>query len=195
MATETNNTKHHILLSTIDAIEKYGLSNLTTRLIAEEAGVNNAALHYYYGTKEQLIDAALNQTAKHMLEDTREIVQADGPIADRLTNVFTYLMDGTYKFPNVIRAHMIGPLIYEERQGDLLNLLSTWVDLTTDALEPFVGAAKIPSVKLHLNMIFSQILMAGLFSYSATGQVWLDFQDPEVREAFLSEAVRLLLQP
>ena len=29
-------TKQHILVSTIDAIEKYGINHLTTRLIAQE---------------------------------------------------------------------------------------------------------------------------------------------------------------
>lgn len=193
LMTTVNNTKQHILLAAIEAIEKHGLSNLTTRLIAEEAGVNNAALHYYYGTKEQLVDAALNQTARHMLDDTREILEAEEPIEERLRNALSYLLEGVSKFPNIIRAHMIGPLIYEERQGDVLNLLSTWVSLVAAALVPHIDPSKMVSAKLHLNMIFSQILMVGMFNYSTSDPAWLDFQDPATRGAFLEEAVRLLL--
>ena len=188
-----SDTKHHILISAINAIEKYGLADLTTRLIAEEAGVNNAALHYYFGTKENLVDAALNQTARHMLEDTKEIVQTDAPIEARLRGVLVYLLDGIYKFPNIIRAHMTGPLFYKERQSDLLNLLESWVGLTADAVEPYVDPQEMPRVRMHLNMIFSQILMTGLFNYPATNQTWMDFKDPEIREKFLSEASRLIL--
>jgi AcrR family transcriptional regulator len=169
--TTVNNTKQHILLAAIEAIEKHGLSNLTTRLIAEEAGVNNAALHYYYGTKEQLVDAALNQTARHMLDDTREILEAEEPIEDRMRKVFTYLLEGVYKFPNIIRAHMIGPLFYEERQGDLLNLFSTWVSLIAEALAAQLDSSKLASAKLHLNMIFSQILMVGMSKTQRSGRL------------------------
>jgi len=191
---ETQNTKQHILISAINAIEKYGLANLTTRLIAEEAGVNNAALHYYFGTKEQLVTAALNQTTLHMLEDTKEIVQSDAPIEERLRGVLVYLLDGTYQFPNIIRAHMIGPLFYEERQGDLLNLLESWIELTAEAVAPYLAPQKAPLVRMHLNMIFSQILMTGMINSPATSQIWMDFQNPEIRKDFLSEAIRLILE-
>ena len=96
-------TKQHILESTIDAIEKHGLQNLTTRVIAQEAGVNNAALHYYFGTKERLLDEALSTTLNHMLEDTEEILTSDMHIRDRLIAVFTYLVEGVLRFPNLIR--------------------------------------------------------------------------------------------
>lgn len=188
------NVKQHILISTIDAIEKHGLSNLTTRLIAEEAGVNNAALHYYFGTKEQLVDAALDQTARHMLEDTEAFAKSQEPIEDRIKSILVYLIDGIQKFPNIIRAHMIGPLFYKERQESLLNLLGSWISLTAEALIPFVAPDKMAGVRMHLNMIFSQILMAGLFNYPVSGQTWMDFQDETVREEFLDEAIRLLLR-
>ncbi|QRN83902.1 TetR/AcrR family transcriptional regulator [Chloroflexota bacterium] len=187
------NVKQHILISTIDAIEKHGLSNLTTRLIADEAGVNNAALHYYFGTKEQLVDAALDQTARHMLEDTEAFVKSEGHIEERIKSILIYLIDGIQKYPNIIRAHMIGPLFYKERQESLLNLLDSWISLTAEALIPFVEVEKMTGVRMHLNMIFSQILMAGLFNYPTSGQTWMDFQDEKVRGEFLDEAIRLLL--
>lgn len=185
--------KEHLLLSTINAIEKFGFSNLTTRLIADEAGVNNAALHYYFGTKQELLDAALDQTARHMLEDSEVILKSNDSIERRIESLLLYLMAGIQKFPNIIRAHMIGPLFYEERQDDLLNLLDSWISITTEALTPFVKEEKLPRVRLHLNMIFSQILMAGLFNYTSSGQTWMDFQNDEVRKEFVSEALNLLL--
>ena len=187
--------KEHILLSTINAIEKYGLSNITTRLIADEAGVNNAALHYYFGTKQQLVDAALDQTARHMLEDSEDILNSNELIEDRITALLIYLMDGSQKFPNIIRAHMIGPLFYKERQDNLLNLLDSWISITAEALIPYIEEEKLPRVRLQLNMIFSQILMAGLFNYSSSGQTWMNFQDEKIRKDFLFEALDLLQVP
>lgn len=120
----TQATKERILLSTIDAIEKFGLPNLTTRIIAEHAGVNNAALHYYFGTKENLIDTAMKQTKDHMLEDIQEILSGVSPIKKRVREMLVYIIEGSIKFPNIIRAHMIGPLLYSQRQAELADLLT-----------------------------------------------------------------------
>ncbi|MCB2202552.1 TetR/AcrR family transcriptional regulator [bacterium] len=189
----SQNTKEHILLSTIDAIEKYGLSHLTTRLIAETAGVNNAALHYYFGTKENLIDAALNQTANHMLEDTAKILGGDTAIEGRIRGMVEYIIDGVLKFPNIIRAHMTGPLFYEDRQSDLSNMLDNWVSLALDALELSLSEGELARKKIQLNMIFSVILLSGLFNNSSYGEDWVDLKDPVARTALMDEIVDMLL--
>jgi AcrR family transcriptional regulator len=189
----SQNTKQHILLSTIDAIETYGLSHLTTRLIAETAGVNNAALHYYFGTKENLIDAALNQTAKHMLEDTEEILGRDEPIETRIRAMVDYILDGVIKFPNIIRAHMIGPLFYEERQSDLSNMLDRWISLTLDALKPNFPEDELDRKKIQLNIIFSVILLSGLFNDSSHSENWIDLKNPMERTTLMDEVVQILL--
>jgi AcrR family transcriptional regulator len=186
-------TKQHILLSTIDAIEKHGLANLTTRLIAEEAGVNNAALHYYFGTKENLIDIVLDQTAKHMLDDTKTILYSEAPIETRLTGVLNYLIDGVLNFPNLIRAQLTGPIFYSVRKKDLTSLLSTWVNLVKDAIEPYEINNNFEQLNIKLNMIFSVILMSGLFNNPPGSESWLNFEDPKERDSFTRQAIGMLL--
>jgi TetR/AcrR family transcriptional regulator, regulator of cefoperazone and chloramphenicol sensitivity len=186
-------TKEHILLSTIDAIEKHGLMNLTTRLIAEEAGVNNAALHYYFGTKEQLLDAALNQTAYHMLGDTKTILESEKPIEKRIREMLEYIIEGILRFPNIIRAHMIGPLLYKERQNELSYLLNSWVDLTTEALQPHISMEKSKQLKFNLNMVFSVILISGLLAGPPEDYGWIDLQDIDERQALMDYAIQQIL--
>ena len=185
-------TKEHILLSTIEAIEKHGLVNLTTRLIAEEAGVNNAALHYYYGTKDNLIEAALNQTANHMLEDSRAIIASDMSIETRLRELLNYIIDGVEKFPNVLRAHLMGPLVYANRKEELTQLLASWIALASNAIRES-GAGRSPQqIKFSLDMIFSYIIMSGLFKTSENEDAWMDLKDPVTRERFLRQAIEML---
>jgi AcrR family transcriptional regulator len=186
-------TKEHILLSTIDAIEKHGLMNLTTRLIAEEAGVNNAALHYYFGTKEQLIDTALNQTAYHMLGDTKTILESDNPIENRIREMFDYIIEGVLRFPNIIRAHMIGPLLYTKRQTELSFLLNSWVDLAVEALKPYTEHKNPTELKFILNMVFSVILISGLLAGPAEDYGWIDLKDTEKRNALIKYAIQQIL--
>ena len=186
-------TKEHILISTIDAIEKHGLDNLTTRLIAEEAGVNNAALHYYYGTKDNLVEEALNHTANHMLGDTKDILTTEESIETRLRELLVYIIEGVENFPNIIRAHLMGPIYYANRRDTLTQLLGSWIELAENAIRES-GAGRSPQqIKFSLNMIFSYIIMYGLFKTQESEDAWMDLREPVKRERFLRQAVEMLI--
>jgi AcrR family transcriptional regulator len=185
-------TKEQILLATIDAIEKYGLPNLTTRLIAKEAGVNNAALHYYYSTKENLIATAMDQTAHHMLGDIKTILESDQPIEIRFREMLVYIIEGAMRFPNIIRAHMIGPLIYSEREKELSDMLNSWVEMSMNALLPHISPDMKTKLRFTLILLFSMIWMSGLLAASPENHGWVNIEDPAERERFLDYAIDLI---
>ncbi|MDP4095119.1 MAG: TetR family transcriptional regulator, partial [Bacillota bacterium] len=58
MNSEEKNAKERIILATIELIEKKGINSITTRGIASTANVNSAAINYYFGSKEKLLDEA-----------------------------------------------------------------------------------------------------------------------------------------
>jgi AcrR family transcriptional regulator len=60
-----------ILAATIRVLARDGLAATTTRKIATEAGVNQATLRYYFGSKDDLLFAVLQA----MMQNTGEIVQ------------------------------------------------------------------------------------------------------------------------
>ncbi|MEO8953805.1 MAG: TetR/AcrR family transcriptional regulator [Ktedonobacteraceae bacterium] len=61
-----------ILAATLRVIAREGLAETTTRKIAAEAGVNQATLRYYFGSKDDLLFAVLQE----MMRMTGEVVQA-----------------------------------------------------------------------------------------------------------------------
>ena len=64
-----------ILAAAIRVLARDGLSEATTRKIAAEAGVNQAMLAYYFGSKDELLFAVLQE----MMRATGEIVRAALP--------------------------------------------------------------------------------------------------------------------
>ena len=50
-----------ILQAAVEAIADLGWGNVTTRRIAERAGVNNALIHYYFGSKDELLRRAVTE--------------------------------------------------------------------------------------------------------------------------------------
>ena len=58
--------RERILRATAELIAELGWTRVTTRKVAERAGVNNALVHYYFGTKQALLvqaatDALMNE--------------------------------------------------------------------------------------------------------------------------------------
>src|SRR6266853_3762034 len=72
-----------IIAAAIRVLTRDGIAETTTRKIAAEAGVNQAALRYYFGSKDELLFAVLQE----MMRLTREIVQTGIPAGRSLHEV------------------------------------------------------------------------------------------------------------
>ena len=70
--TTTAERRADILAATLRVIAREGLAETTTRKIAAEAEVNQATLRYYFGSKDDLLFAVLQE----MMRMTGEVVQA-----------------------------------------------------------------------------------------------------------------------
>lgn len=113
--------EQRILEATITCIEQDGIDNLTTRKIAEQAGVNVAAINYYFRSKERLVEEVMKMTIRHMQEDLLEIIhQESTPFLQRLENVVIWLIEGGKRFPKMLMAHMYGILV--EKRTDTLAM-------------------------------------------------------------------------
>lgn len=51
--------RREILTAAVELIGEIGWAQVTTRRVAERAGVNNALIHYYFGSKEALLREAV----------------------------------------------------------------------------------------------------------------------------------------
>lgn len=69
-----------IIAATIRVLTRDGLGETTTRKIATEANVNQATLRYYFGGKDDLLFAVLQE----MMQVTRNIVQSSLPVDEEL---------------------------------------------------------------------------------------------------------------
>lgn len=185
-------TKEKILLAAINAIEKNGIHNVTTRVIADEAGVNNAALHYYYGTKEQLVEAALRTTIEHWVADTAELVSTQSTLEARIRAILNYLLDGVLRFPNVIRAHLQQAFLEGDADSPFIDLLSGWLEQAYTGLEPDLDPDQKTKIRLAMQSALFSLLLTGLLPETSRLNDGLSLHDENFRdtyEAFLIESI------
>jgi len=93
-------------------VEKYGLENATIRKIAREAGTNIASINYHFRSKDELITETLSVTSKHMLEDVMlALADTQKPFEATLREVFRYLLEGSWRYPGLSKAHLTQAVI------------------------------------------------------------------------------------
>ncbi len=87
----------------LDAAERLlveiGHAGITTRRLAEEAGVNHGLVHYYFGSVENLLVRALERFTERLIERQKELYESDLPFVEKWRTAMRYLVseDVTYE--------------------------------------------------------------------------------------------------
>src|SRR5687768_12643795 len=85
-------TEDKILQAARTVFIRSGTAGARMQEIAEEAGVNQALLHYYFRSKERLSEAVFRETAGKMFPAIIQILGSDVPITEKIDRIIdTYL--------------------------------------------------------------------------------------------------------
>jgi AcrR family transcriptional regulator len=76
-----------------------GFLDATTQEIADEAGVNRALIHYYFRSREQMLDLLLEETLQEKKNRTRSILSSDLPFREKIARFITTVVDYGLAYP------------------------------------------------------------------------------------------------
>ena len=81
----------------LDATERLlievGYAGVTTRGVAQEAGVNHGLVHYYFGSMEELLLRVLERFTDRLIERQTAMYASDRPFIDRWRQAMRYLTE------------------------------------------------------------------------------------------------------
>lgn len=80
---DAESTRVRILEAARRRLVAEGYSRLSTRQIATEAGVNHALIHYYFGTRDQLVLAVLDEANRRLLARQTGMYEAPVGFAEK----------------------------------------------------------------------------------------------------------------
>src|SRR3954453_6099408 len=60
-----------------------GYAGISTRRLADEAGVNHGLVHYYFGSNENLLVQMLERFTARLIARQEELYASDAPFADK----------------------------------------------------------------------------------------------------------------
>src|SRR5215831_10937146 len=89
----------------LDAAERLlagaGYAAVTTRRLAEEAGVNHGLVHYYFGSNENLLVRALERFTRRLIARQRELYAAGLPFVEKWRTAMRYLMSEDVSYQKI----------------------------------------------------------------------------------------------
>jgi AcrR family transcriptional regulator len=89
----------------LDAAERLlievGHAGVTTRRLAEEAGVNHGLVHYYFGSIENVLVRTLERFTADVVARQREMYAADVPFIEKWRTAMEYLLEQDVRYEKV----------------------------------------------------------------------------------------------
>jgi TetR/AcrR family transcriptional regulator len=113
-------TEQKILDAAHAVFVRRGTAGARMQEIAAEAGVNQALLHYYFRSKEQLAQAAFARAAAQFMPAVIEIIASDDELEDKVTRVIALELDHLTRVP-YLPGYLIGEVTHRpERARQLI---------------------------------------------------------------------------
>src|SRR3989304_1332708 len=103
--------RERILLAAMECLERGGIESLTVRSISSAAGVNVAAVNYYFGSKARLVEEMRDrQLASGFSDPLAELdallAQPDMPRAEALQRFLAGFIGDMVKYPRTVEAYL-----------------------------------------------------------------------------------------
>ena len=123
----------------LDAAEQLlidvGHAGITTRKVAERAGVNHGLVHYYFGSVDELLLQTLERFTGRLIERQREMYGAAGPFIEKWREAWRYQeQDLAAGYPKVW-AELDAIAFDKPELRERLNAVNdSWRSLLRDAL-------------------------------------------------------------
>ena len=123
----------------LDAAERVlvdaGYAAITTRRLAEEAGVNHGLVHYYFGSVENLLVRTLERFTERLIRRQREMYAADLPFLEKWRTAMRYLVSEDVAYEKVWLELQALAWNQPDVREHLTRVNAEWRAVLTEAFE------------------------------------------------------------
>jgi Transcriptional regulator len=203
-------TEERILEAAKMVFVRRGTAGARMQDIAEEAGVNQALLHYYFRSKEKLSEAVFRDTAGRMFPALIQIVGSDMSLTEKIDLIVdTYLtqMTRTPFLPGYILSELhhhperMNQLLGQIAGGDITNLTKPALDKLEKQIAAEARAGRMR--RMSAAQFFVNLVSLCIFPFAARPMLHaaLGFEDDdfakfiEQRRKDLPIYIRSAIQP
>ena len=174
----------------ITCIEREGLHHVTIRGIAHEAGVNSAAISYYFRSKEKLVEKALRTTLSNAFGDWEELLADESAdLRDVLKAVLGELSEGTRRFPGLVKAHLYDTFVGGVSHTPFMRRFNDFLLALGRKMKRSAPGVTNREIGIALAQITSAVLLPGIFPGLYRANIGVDLGDARSRAAYVDRLI------
>jgi TetR/AcrR family transcriptional regulator, regulator of cefoperazone and chloramphenicol sensitivity len=154
-----------IIDATIECIGKVGIQSVTNRLVAKEANVNSAAINYYFGSKENLINEAVKSSLDNYLSEfiTEPLGQKQESSAKHILEQFlTETLKDALSSPFFIKSYLYEPIVHSDYSGIFVERFNTFLNRLYEKTDVYILGESKEEIKMSILQIISSIMFISL---------------------------------
>jgi AcrR family transcriptional regulator len=187
MSQDDSPVRRRIFASTVRLLGREGIQALTVRSIAREAGVNIAAVNYYFGSKDALVEEVLRTTLDEMAGLPGDLLDEENlEISARMQAFFQGLMGAVLKYPGLVRAHLYAPLMQGDFDGPFVRRFRGFLeDIETQLKQKRVKVEHAEPRTAIVQMV-SAVLLPALLPKMFEPFTGAKFSDPNVLRDYVA---------
>lgn len=110
-------TRERIVHAVWSVIAEEGIAGLTTRKVANRAGISHGMCHYHFATKDQLVLAVVRYARHYWIHPLEALVSSTDPSLRKLEGVITWMAEPATR--EVMRVHL--QLMSQSEYNDTLR--------------------------------------------------------------------------
>jgi AcrR family transcriptional regulator len=122
----------------LDAAERLlvgiGYAGITTRRVAEEAGVNHGLVHYYFGSMENLLVRVLERFTERLIVRQKAMYAADTPFIEKWRAAMRYLVGEDVEYQKIWLELQALAWNRPELRERVAHVNDEWRSVLTEAL-------------------------------------------------------------
>ncbi|PTL84368.1 TetR/AcrR family transcriptional regulator [Vitiosangium sp. GDMCC 1.1324] len=186
-----SSVRERILEAAITCIERDGFEATGIRSIAKEAGVNSAAINYYFRSKDNLLalafESTLEQAFSQVLADMdARLGQGLRPKA-ALHQVLEVYFENATRYPRIAYAHFREALVNQNYDIPAVRKLNEFLDELSRRIAPDVPHLEEPRRRIALSQVWSAVYMFALLPDLYARFSPADFSQSEERRRFVAQ--------
>jgi AcrR family transcriptional regulator len=193
LETESASIEERIIAAAIACIEQYGLQGATNRKIAKMAGVNSAAINYYFRSKDVLIERCMQATLASIYPWSEAGGLPGSTPGECCAAVFDQLIQTACRLPGVTRALFYDLLVSGSPASPAVSRLNQFLVQLAQSL--LAKGTEMAEEELHLAtaQVAAAVLLVSLAPRIFEEGFGLDLNDADMRQVFVQRLVDRLL--
>jgi AcrR family transcriptional regulator len=196
---DTPDMEARIVRAAIECIEREGVESATIRSIAREAGVNSAAINYYFRSKDRLLRAALEQTRREgsskALLELDELERQTGDLRSALRILLVHIFTGMLNYPRITQWHLSTPLARLGEGGEDTEYWNAFFERFFHRVRSILPHAAEEQQRFSVMQLWCCLLFPGMLPAFFRGFARLDLRDPGAAERYVDHLMEHVLAP